>query len=97
MRTREEMVAFCGQEQKYFLCRLHVEEPEYRLGYREFRAYKWRDLVGWLPEFKKKGKVSISSLFLFHIGIKYRRKIAFFNEFFSLSKVYGTIALIGVF
>lgn len=48
---------FVGQEQEYFLCRLHAEAPEPTLDGREFCACRWIDpqefRLAWLPEFKK--------------------------------------------
>ncbi len=48
---------FVGQEQEYFLCRLHADAPEPSLDHREFCACKWIAPAGfrleWLPEFKK--------------------------------------------
>ncbi len=48
---------FVGQEQEYFLCRLHADAPEPSLDHREFCAYRWIAPAGfkleWLPEFKK--------------------------------------------
>ena len=32
---------FVGQEQEYFLCRLHADAPEPSLDHREFCAYRW--------------------------------------------------------
>ena len=49
---------FVGQEQEYFLCRLHADAPEPVLDDREFCDYKWiapaEFKLEWLPEFKKK-------------------------------------------
>lgn len=48
---------FVGQEQTYFLCRLHADAPEPRLDQREFCACRWivpgEFNMEWLPEFKK--------------------------------------------
>lgn len=48
---------FLGQEQEYFLCRLHADAPEPTLDYREFCAFRWIDpqefRLEWLPDFKK--------------------------------------------
>ena len=48
---------FVGQEQEYFLCRLHEDAPEPSLDHREFCAYRWitpdEFKLEWLPEFKK--------------------------------------------
>ena len=49
---------FVGQEQEYFLCRLHADATEPVLDDREFCDYKWiapaEFKLEWLPEFKKK-------------------------------------------
>ncbi len=49
--------SYIGQEQTYFLCRLHEKAPEPKLDQREFRAYRWidpRDFdLNWLPQFKR--------------------------------------------
>ena len=48
---------FVGQEQEYFLCRLHADAPEPTLDYREFCAFRWiapeEFRLEWLPDFKK--------------------------------------------
>lgn len=48
---------FVGQEQEYFLCRLHADAPAPDLDNREFCAYQWitpaEFKLEWLPEFKK--------------------------------------------
>lgn len=48
---------FVGQEQEYYLCRLHPDAPEPRLDYREFCAYRWiapeEFRLEWLPDFKR--------------------------------------------
>ncbi|MBT8777820.1 NUDIX domain-containing protein [Akkermansia muciniphila] len=48
---------FVGQEQEYFLCRMHADTPEPSLDHREFCAYRWiapaEFKLEWLPEFKK--------------------------------------------
>ncbi len=48
---------YVGQEQEYFLCRLHADAPEPTIDEREFCAYRWiapeEFQIDWLPDFKK--------------------------------------------
>lgn len=54
---RKRGVPYVGQEQTYFLCRLHAGAPEPRLDAREFCRYRWIWPVDfkleWLPPFKR--------------------------------------------
>ncbi len=59
---------YVGQEQTYFLCRLHENAPEPVLDDHEFCAYRWIEpqdfQIDWLPDFKKEVYAAVLKDFL---------------------------------